>query len=704
VGAGFIADYHLQILRNISGIDVVGVCDPDVGRLNQVADRWSIDVRTRDVADLIAKAAPDVVHVLVPPALHHRVARQVLDAGVNVFVEKPLGVSEREAKNLASLAQEKGLCLGVNHNWLHQPLFRRALADIAARRIGPVQHVVSVNSLPLFQLVAGMHDHWMFADPTNVLFEQAPHPLSQICALLGDVVEIDSRQTGPKTLRGGKLFYPSWQFSIRGARASAQLSLSFEQSFPDARLHIVGQDGTIHIDQLTDLYTLDRRTRFVEPVDRFVRGIRQAHGITVGACGQLAGYGLSLFGIGGRRDTYFLGMKASIEEFYRELLGKQEASGLKNGLQTIAALQRVVDGLNLIQDKRPAPLAAEHNGSAPRRPCSEGKVLIIGAGGFIGRKLITRLAECGYDLRLMVRSPARLADLKDLYGFQLVQGDVREALDVDQAVAGCETVIHLAAGAPDSWSEYQRLFVEGLTHVANAVQRHAVQRLFFASSIASLYLGDPRIVITEDLAPDVHYEKRCYYAKAKILCEQLLRERHAVHGLPSTIFRPGIVIGEGSQPQHLGVGEWPSEVVCARWGRDVSQPLPFVLVDDVVEAFLCAMKLRVEDVAGKQFNLVGDIQLSAQDYINLLRQETQRDFRLYRQSLTTWSLIESAKWAVKFLARKPENSRLTWHELAYRTAASRFNCEQTKRTLKWQPTTDREVFIERGIRAALRGT
>src|SRR5262249_17706495 len=151
-------------------------------------------------------------------------------------------------------------------------------ADIADLKIGPVRHVVSINSLPLFQLAAGMHDHWMFERPTNVLYEQAPHPLSQICALIGEVDDLSVTYGQSQLLRGGHVFHPDWQFSIRGKGATAQMSLSFANSFPDARLHIVGQDGTIHIDQLKNLYTIDRRTQFAAPVDTFKRSLH--HGVT----------------------------------------------------------------------------------------------------------------------------------------------------------------------------------------------------------------------------------------------------------------------------------------------------------------------------------------------------------------------------------------------------------------------------------------
>ena len=696
-GAGFIADYHLEILREIPDVEVVGICDPDSARCEQVANRWCIATQANSIGDLLTHSIPDVVHVLVPPSLHVEVARQVLESGAHVLLEKPLALSSEDADSLAQFAAARGLHLGVNHNWVHQPLFQRALKDIADLRIGPVRHVVSSNSLPLFQLSAGMHDHWMFAAPTNVLFEQAPHPLSQICTLVGQVVDVRACSE-PRTLRGGRPFYPSWQFTINGEAATAQLFLAFEGSFLDAQLHIIGQDGTIHIDQINNCYTLDRRTTYAGPIDGFLRPLRHAADYAWNAFQQLGGYGLSLFKIAGRNDVYYLGMKGSIASYYRDLLHNKPAAGsLQNGLQTIQAIQQVVDRSRQFKSQPENVDVVSNRSDCNLKEITNEKVLVIGAAGFIGRHLTRRLVEEGYDVRAMVRGPAKIADLVKSLGLEVVRGDVEDPAAVEQAVDGCRTVINLVAGATKTWEGHQRLFIDGVKNVADAVLRHRVDRLFHTSSIAALDLSRPRTLVTELTSPDAKYEKRCYYSKAKILGESLLERMHSERGLPCAVFRPGLVIGPGSPPQHLGVGEWSSQITCVRWGRNLVKGLPFVLVDDVVEAYLCALRLDPSATIGKKFNLVGDVQLSARQYIDALRLETSRDFTVQPNSVAAWAINESAKWGVKFLARKPENVRLTWHELAYRTAASPLDCSETKRILQWRPVTDREVFIERGI-------
>jgi predicted dehydrogenase/nucleoside-diphosphate-sugar epimerase len=702
IGTGFIADYHVEILRNVQGVKIAAACDPDAARLNSFCDRWSIARRARSIDELLAEDRPDAAHVLVPPALHVEATRKLLDAGVHVLLEKPMALSSSDAESLAALAATRSCALAVNHNWLHQPLFVRALADIAAHKIGPVRHILSVNSLPLFQLAAGIHDHWMFEQPTNILFEQAVHPLSQICRLIGPVEAADAVCADARVLRGGKPFLATWQISLCGAAATAQMSLSFGASFPSVRLSIIGQDGVIEIDQLKDLYTLDRRTRFVEPVDRFVRGCRTAGGVARGAARGLAGYGLALFRLTGRRDVYYLGMRDSVESFYQALRSGQKGGHLsENGLQTIDAVERIIEN-----HRKPTALPTVVPAAARRAPAPNsavpGKVVVFGANGFIGRKVVARLAAEGIEQRLFVRSAKCIADLADSLGLEVCVGDVTNRQQVGRAVEGCESIIHLVAGAPQGWPAFEQLFVGGLRNVADAALEHRIKKLLFASSITSLYLGRAGETITEQTPPEGHLDRRCDYAKAKILCEQLLQDLFRTQGLPAVILRPGIVIGEGSPVQHLGVGDWPNEITCMRWGRSVDRELPLVLVEDVAEAFYCALRADGA-IAGKAFNLVGDVRLSAQEYIDAVRAESHRDFQLNRQSVATWALLELSKWVIKAAARKPENTRLTWRELKYRTAAASFDCRGTKQFLGWVPTSDRQVFLERGIRAALRG-
>jgi len=697
VGAGFIAESHLAVLRQLAGIEVVGVCDANAERAEALSRKWQIPHAASSLSDLIAQRRPDVIHVLVPPPLHFEVVRDALEAGVHVFVEKPMALRSVECDELASLARNRRLRLGVNHNWLHSPLYRRLRRDMAAYRLGAVSHVVSTHNLPLRQLLAGEHDHWMFRKPRNILFEQAIHPLSQVCDLLGPVRQVRTTCSGEQRLRQGLLFPTRWQLALVCARGTAQIYLAFGRSFPESRVDVIGQDGAAHLDLLNNVYLLDRRTKYFDPIDRLVRCLGKARHAAWSGIRDFGRYGLSTLRLIGRGDPFYLGMRDSIGAFYEALrAGDSTNSSVAIGQLVIEGLEQAAQAVALPPANE--PLAAAVHVEPPARRA--GEVVVLGSTGFIGRRLVAALAGAGYPLRLMVRRPTLLPQLPGDSALNFCVGDITSAKEVRRALAECRAVIHLVSGAPERWPDFERLFVDGTRHVAEACLEAKVPRLLFVSSIAAYYLGRARETITEQTPLDAHPQRRGLYARAKIACESLLMDLHRSRGLPVTIFRPGVVVGPGGPVEHSGVGFWASGTDCVSWGRGIHRPLPFVLVDDVVAALVSA--LGKDGLEGKSLNLVGDVRLSAAEYIDLLRAEARRDFRLHRQSLCKWLAIDVAKWAVKTAARKPENTFPSWRDLATRSLAARFDCSLAKKLLGWRPVADREEFIERGICQALR--
>src|SRR5207249_3421319 len=77
-------------------------------------------------------------------------------------------------------------------------------------------------------------------------------------------------------LQTGTVFRSAWQMSLACDRGTAQLFLSFGRSFPEALLHVIGQDGSARLDLLNNTYALDRATKYLEPVDRALRSLRLA--------------------------------------------------------------------------------------------------------------------------------------------------------------------------------------------------------------------------------------------------------------------------------------------------------------------------------------------------------------------------------------------------------------------------------------------
>jgi len=113
---------------------------------------------------------------------------------------------------------------------------------------------------------------------------------------------------------------------------------------------------------------------------------------------------------------------------------------------------------------------------------------ITGATGFVGSHVARVLAEYGADLRLLVRSSSDLRNIKDLKA-ERVTGDLRDAVSLKKAVAGCEVVFHVAADYrlwvrdPD---EMYRSNVEGTRAILEAARENGVRRVVYTSSVATM--------------------------------------------------------------------------------------------------------------------------------------------------------------------------------------------------------------------------
>ncbi|MCA8927487.1 MAG: Gfo/Idh/MocA family oxidoreductase, partial [Alphaproteobacteria bacterium] len=246
VGAGFIADIHAEALRQIPGVSVTGIADPAPGRAAALAERWGIAGRHTDAADLVGRV--DAVHVLVPPNLHRRVAEPLLQAGLHVLLEKPMAETPEDCAALQQAAATAGVALGVNQNFVFHPAQVGLQQAIRANRIGPVRHVSVLYNMPLRQLDAGQLGHWMFAEPRNLLLEQAVHPLSQIEALLGPILAVQAQPQPPRAVGEGLELITGWLLSLRCERGTAQLQFALGQSHPVWSVTAIGDDGQIEAD------------------------------------------------------------------------------------------------------------------------------------------------------------------------------------------------------------------------------------------------------------------------------------------------------------------------------------------------------------------------------------------------------------------------------------------------------------------------
>ena len=112
VGVGYLGQFHAEKYAMLPDVELAGVVDQDPSRADLVARK----VNTRAYADasqLLGKV--DAVSIVVPTVLHHQMARQFLEAGVHVLLEKPMTVTVDQADELIGIAARKRAVLQVGH-------------------------------------------------------------------------------------------------------------------------------------------------------------------------------------------------------------------------------------------------------------------------------------------------------------------------------------------------------------------------------------------------------------------------------------------------------------------------------------------------------------------------------------------------------------------------------------------------------------
>ncbi len=140
VGCGRLGGFHSQKLAAMKDVELVAVVDPVSERAERLAAECGTTALSEPLA-LIGKV--DAVVIAASTSAHHALARPFLEAGIHVFVEKPITVTGEQAEELVSLADENGLVLQVGHVERFNPAFQAVLPYvdspkfIEASRCGP---------------------------------------------------------------------------------------------------------------------------------------------------------------------------------------------------------------------------------------------------------------------------------------------------------------------------------------------------------------------------------------------------------------------------------------------------------------------------------------------------------------------------------------------------------------------------------------
>jgi dihydroflavonol-4-reductase len=230
------------------------------------------------------------------------------------------------------------------------------------------------------------------------------------------------------------------------------------------------------------------------------------------------------------------------------------------------------------------------------------KALVTGASGFVGSAVVRRLLAAGHSVRALLRPNS---DRRNVDGLpvEIVHGDLTDRRSLEQAVAGCDALFHVAADyrlwVPDPPALY-RANVDGTVYMMQAAAEAGVRRIVYTSSVATLGSTEDGQPSDED-TPVSLTDMVGHYKRSKYLAESQVRKMIGERGLPAVIVNPSTPIG----PRDVKPTPTGRMIVDAATGRIpayVDTGLNLIHVDDVASGHLLAFE---RGVIGERYILGG---------------------------------------------------------------------------------------------------
>jgi predicted dehydrogenase len=264
VGLGQIAELMLPAYLARDDVDVVAACDHDADRLA----RWRPDLPdatlTTEIAAVLA-AAPDVVDVLVPTPLHATVALPIIEAGVDVQLQKPIARSLDDCLRLTAAARANGTTLRILEDYVYFPPLVQLREVVRSGDIGePVGvHMKIVNTGRGGWDVLPQSYVWQFEQTRDgrgmLVFDHGWHQLAVAIWLFGPITRIFGWIGATEVAPGYELDAPAslvWEHAT-GLRGGLDLTLATDTYFRsdfyscDERVEVTGARGSVRCNRIS---------------------------------------------------------------------------------------------------------------------------------------------------------------------------------------------------------------------------------------------------------------------------------------------------------------------------------------------------------------------------------------------------------------------------------------------------------------------
>jgi predicted dehydrogenase len=174
IGFGYWGPNLTRNFHEIPASELVAIADTKDDRLQRAHNLYPDVLLVKDYAELF-RLGLDAVVISTPPVTHFSIAKDCLEHGLNVLVEKPMTLNSRDAKELIEIADAKDLTLMVGHTFEYNSAVLALKKYIDSGELGDIYYIDAARlNLGLFQR------------DSNVLWDLAPHDISILLYLLGE--------------------------------------------------------------------------------------------------------------------------------------------------------------------------------------------------------------------------------------------------------------------------------------------------------------------------------------------------------------------------------------------------------------------------------------------------------------------------------------------------------------------------------------
>jgi predicted dehydrogenase len=321
VGCGKIADQHVQAVDRISDCRVVALCDRELLMAKQLGERFGISKCFSDLREMLQLTSPDVVHITTPPQSHYVLARECLEAGNHVYLEKPFTVIAEEAESLIELAEARNLKITAGHNLqftLEMLEMRRLVSEgfLGGKPIHLESHFsYDLGDRSYSGALFGNPQHWVRQLPGQLLHNIISHGIAKLAEFLdGEIIEIVALAGQSPRLRHfhGEEILDELRVVIRDNTGTTAFFFFSTQTKGLNQLHIYGPDSSIVVDHASGNLIRNRYRSYKSYLTYFIPPVQTARE-------HLRSARINVTNFVRRRLYQDFGMKELIERFYNSI-------------------------------------------------------------------------------------------------------------------------------------------------------------------------------------------------------------------------------------------------------------------------------------------------------------------------------------------------------------------------------------------------